>query len=564
MKSYQPLARKYRPGTFQDLVGQESTAIALANAIRLGREPHAIIFSGVRGVGKTTSARLYAKALNCDQGTSPEPCDRCESCKAIDIGNHEDVLEVDGASNTSVDNIRNLRETISYVTQRSRFKIYIIDEVHMLSQSAFNALLKTLEEPPPHVVFVFATTELQKIPQTILSRCQVFYLQRLTQQTILGRLLHVLTQENLEYEQEAVAAVAREGHGSMRDALTLLDHVIAIGDGRVTIAALSKIVSHVTLTPFLDLLEALVVKNQMRVAQLISTLDQTGVEMKVVAERVAGLARHAFVARDVGVDFLQFKSLGFGSEEERRLVDIAKSTAPFDLNRLFRTLVKSLDELDGSPLDRFILENYCLEWCLDPGFVTLQKLYANEQPAPQRPAPVARPQVVEAVCEAKVTEAKVADAIVAPKQQVSSERKLPGSWRELVQIWMKEKPLQARKLEEVHVVQYGPDKIELVISEGSYVSSSLMRPEEQRKLKEAFAELFAFNGLLQIRTRPGAEKSGASSTVEGLQETLATEKEREAQQRRIKIESDARNHPLTKDAIALFDATIEKVTVLES
>ena len=188
--SYIPLARKYRPATFSELAGQDATATALANAIRLGREPHAVIFSGVRGIGKTTSARLYAKALNCDTALSPEPCNHCESCLAITAGNHEDVMEIDGASNTSVDDVRALRETVSYVPQRSRFKVYIIDEVHMLSQSAFNALLKTLEEPPAHVVFIFATTELQKIPQTIMSRCQLFHLQRMGLNTIRERIIH--------------------------------------------------------------------------------------------------------------------------------------------------------------------------------------------------------------------------------------------------------------------------------------------------------------------------------------------------------------------------------------
>ncbi|MEZ0310482.1 MAG: DNA polymerase III subunit gamma/tau, partial [Myxococcota bacterium] len=182
--SYLVLARKYRPATFVDVIGQEHVVRTLQNAITMGRVHHAFVFTGARGVGKTTCARVLAKALNCDTGMRPDPCGVCASCKDIAAGSHPDVLEIDGASNTGVDNVRELRETVRYLPSRSKFKLYIIDEVHMLSTAAFNALLKTLEEPPPHVKFVFATTEPQKIPITILSRCQRFDFRRVSNQTL--------------------------------------------------------------------------------------------------------------------------------------------------------------------------------------------------------------------------------------------------------------------------------------------------------------------------------------------------------------------------------------------
>ncbi len=612
IKSYQPLARKYRPATFQELVGQDSTATALANAIKLGREPHAVIFSGVRGVGKTTSARLYAKALNCDLGSSPTPCNKCESCLAITIGNHEDVMEIDGASNTSVDDVRALRETISYVPQRSRFKVYIIDEVHMLSQNAFNALLKTLEEPPAHVVFIFATTELHKLPQTIMSRCQVFFLQRMTMQVIRDRLESILKQEGLSFEDKALTSIAREGHGSMRDALTLLDHVIAIGNGTVTMEALSKIISHATSTPFIQLLAALVARDPKAVITSLDYLEHSGIDMKDVAEKTAAMTRHAAIARDVGVEHVDFKSLGFDDDEAQELHRIGTSAKPLDLNRLFRTLFKSISDLDGSALDRFVFENYCLEWCLDPGIQWLQStgsvggglippqqqsLSSQAQQRPAAPAAAISKGLSTMLGElhqaqepdAKtIKKAPTAPATAAPQAREASPQPAPSSppprqgasstafpetWRQLVDAWKQQKPLQARKLEEAHPIKYSPERIELVIAPDSYASASLLRTDEQKKLKDAFAELFSFKGALIVT--PKAATSSPTNPAhspqmplteepQALPETLASIKEREAIERRKKIAAAAENHPLTRDAVRMFDATIKEVIIHDS
>lgn len=597
-QAYQPLARKYRPGTFSELIGQESTASALANAIKLGREPHAVIFSGVRGIGKTTSARLYAKALNCDAGSSAEPCNHCESCSAIALGNHEDVIEIDGASNTSVDNIRSLRETISYIPQRSRFRVYIIDEVHMLSQSAFNALLKTLEEPPPHVVFIFATTELHKIPQTIMSRCQTFFLQRLSLQAIRGRLVNILHSENIPCEDKALSLIAREGHGSMRDALTLLDHVIAVGNGHVTMEALGKIVSHVSTTPFIALLEALLDRNANGVVTLLDQLEQGGVDMDAVAEKTASLARHAAVARDVGTEHVDFRSLGFDDEEARLIFNLGKRSRALDLNRIFRSLVKCSTELDGSSLDRYILENYCLEWCLDPGLllstgqdthntrvgataaVTPPTRIGNHQPHTTASKATIGKSLHSLIDEIKVDAGPATDLAkaetrseIAPSASEGVVNQaaqtlvqgMPATWRDLVDTWKKQKPLQARKLEEAHPMTYSAERIELLIPEGSYASASLLRTDEQKKLKDAFADLFQFRGSLTVTAKPASAIARAQTPDETpLPETLASIHEREGGERRAKIEAEARNHPLTRDAISLFDATIDQVTIHDS
>lgn len=224
---YLVLARKWRPHGFDEIVGQRHVTQTLKNAILSGRVAHAFIFSGPRGVGKTTTARVLAKAINCEQGFTPQPCGRCYSCKEITEGNSVDVIEIDGASNTSVDDVRELRENVKYAPSKGRSKIYIIDEVHMLSTSAFNALLKTLEEPPSHVIFVFATTEPHKIPATILSRCQHFEFRRISQQEIIDRLSKIIEEEGIVITEKGIATISRAADGSLRDALSLLDQVIA-------------------------------------------------------------------------------------------------------------------------------------------------------------------------------------------------------------------------------------------------------------------------------------------------------------------------------------------------
>src|SRR5215207_311189 len=239
--AYRVLARKYRPQSFGELIGQDAMVTTLGNAIARGRIAHAFLLTGVRGVGKTSTARLVAKALNCigpdGQGAPTiEPCGVCEHCVAIAEGRHIDVIEMDAASHTGVDDVREIIEAVRYASVSARYKIYIIDEVHMLSKNAFNALLKTLEEPPAHVKFLFATTEVNKVPVTVLSRCQRFDLRRIPAGKLAAHFAHVAKAEGVEAEDEALQAIARAAEGSARDGLSILDQAIAHGEGRVTAA----------------------------------------------------------------------------------------------------------------------------------------------------------------------------------------------------------------------------------------------------------------------------------------------------------------------------------------
>ncbi len=239
--SYLVLARKWRPKRFAELVGQEHVVRALTNALETGRVHHAFLFTGTRGVGKTTIARIFAKSLNCERGTGADPCGECETCLAIDAGRYIDLLEIDAASNTGVDNVRELIENAQYMPSRGKYKVYLIDEVHMLSKPAFNALLKTLEEPPGHVKFLFATTDPEKLLVTVLSRCLQFNLKRLDEAQIRGQIVKILGAEGIEADDDAVAQLARAADGSLRDGLSLLDQAIAYAGGRLdgaTVAAM--------------------------------------------------------------------------------------------------------------------------------------------------------------------------------------------------------------------------------------------------------------------------------------------------------------------------------------
>lgn len=255
--SYQVLARKWRPRKFAELVGQEHVVRALTNALDTGRMHHAYLFTGTRGVGKTTIARIFAKSLNCERGQSADPCGECSVCKAVDEGRFVDLLEIDAASNTGVDDVREVIENAQYAPSRGRFKVYLVDEVHMLSKNAFNALLKTLEEPPPHVKFLLATTDPQKLPVTVLSRCLKFNLKRLLPDQISGQMRHILGAENISYEDSAIGELARAADGSLRDGLSLLDQAIAYGGGALHADDVRTMLGSVARGQVLGVLDAL-------------------------------------------------------------------------------------------------------------------------------------------------------------------------------------------------------------------------------------------------------------------------------------------------------------------
>ncbi|MEJ2452440.1 MAG: DNA polymerase III subunit gamma/tau, partial [Gammaproteobacteria bacterium] len=292
--SYQVLARKWRPRTFNELVGQEHVVKALVNALDNDRLHHAFLFTGTRGVGKTTIARILAKSLNCEQGVSSTPCGKCSACTEINEGRFVDLIEVDAASRTKVDETRELLENVQYAPTRGRYKVYLIDEVHMFSNHSFNALLKTLEEPPPHVKFLLATTDPQKLPVTILSRCLQFNLKRLPLEQIRGHLSKVLSDEIIPADDGALTLIARAADGSMRDALSLLDQAIAYGSGKVENDDVRSMLGSIEQDHVLDLLNLLADEDAPGLLTRISQLAEMSPDFEgILAELISTLHRVA-------------------------------------------------------------------------------------------------------------------------------------------------------------------------------------------------------------------------------------------------------------------------------
>jgi DNA polymerase-3 subunit gamma/tau len=300
---YTVVARRYRPQQFADLIGQEHVAQALTNAITSGRIAHAYLFTGARGTGKTSTARILAKALNCVKGPTPTPCDRCDICKAIAAGEDVDVPEIDGASNNKVDEVRELRSNVGFRPTRARYKIYIIDEVHMLSTSAFNALLKTLEEPPPHVKFIFATTEVQKIPITILSRCQRFDFALVGTQKIFEQLKHVVAKEGLKADDEALHLVARRAAGSVRDSQSLLDQLMAFGEGRLTAEKVHALLGTAGDDRVAELADAVLSKDARKAVELVGDFADRGLQLGELLDQLIDYWRGLMLALAAGPDF---------------------------------------------------------------------------------------------------------------------------------------------------------------------------------------------------------------------------------------------------------------------
>ncbi|MBT3134927.1 DNA polymerase III subunit gamma/tau [Alteromonas sp. ALT199] len=287
--SYQVLARKWRPGKFSELVGQEHVVSAISNALDNDRLHHAYLFTGTRGVGKTTIARIFSKSLNCEEGQGANPCGQCNTCKEIEQGNYVDLLEIDAASRTKVEDTRELLDNVQYKPTRGRYKVYLIDEVHMLSKHSFNALLKTLEEPPPHVKFLLATTDPQKLPITILSRCLQFNLKAMSREQIVGQLKHILEHEQLPFEPQALALLARAAHGSMRDALSLTDQAIAQGGNQVLASVVTDMLGLMDKNQLLKVVHAVVSKSPADVLQLVNDLAEQAPDYDNVHSELASL-----------------------------------------------------------------------------------------------------------------------------------------------------------------------------------------------------------------------------------------------------------------------------------
>lgn len=369
--SYIVFARKYRPAAFDEIAGQPHITTTLKNAISQDRVAHAYLFAGPRGVGKTTAARILAKALNCEKGPGPEPCNACNSCREITVGSSLDILEIDGASNRGIDEIRNLRESVKFAPSRGRFKVYIIDEVHMLTPEAFNALLKTLEEPPPHVKFIFATTQAYKVPATILSRCQRFDFRRIVTKDIVANLRKIAKAEGLNVDDEALVLIARYSDGGMRNGQVILDQISSFGKEKVTADDVAKILGVVDDEVLFELSDAIIQKDAAKALLGINRLVNDGKDINQVVLGLISHFRNILVAK-VGSN--QELLIDAGAEKIKRYAEASGKYTAEEILYIIYTFSSTIDLMRKSGIARIPLEAAMIKLTKTGSIISLDEI----------------------------------------------------------------------------------------------------------------------------------------------------------------------------------------------
>jgi DNA polymerase-3 subunit gamma/tau len=381
--SYQALARKYRPQSFHDIVGQETTVRTLQNAIKDQRIHHAYLFSGVRGVGKTTSARILAKALNCIHGPAAEPCNECTICREITEGIDLDVREIDAATYTGVDNVRELRDVTQYEPARDRYRVFIIDEAHMLSIQSWNALLKLIEEPPEHVIFMFATTEMNKVPQTIISRVQKLVLRKMTLEELIGRLVQICEAEGIKAGRDALEIVARRGEGSVRDALSLLDQVIAFAGRDISVADVSTVLSLSDTTVFARLITLIGEGDHGAILETLNDASESGRDFKVLYRDLLNFVRNLLLLAGGASESM----LAVSPEDLETIKSVADRFSYADLLRIANLLLRDDETVNRAEHQRLAVELALLKAATFPRLKAVEEVLAG---APSSPRPATR------------------------------------------------------------------------------------------------------------------------------------------------------------------------------
>jgi DNA polymerase-3 subunit gamma/tau len=466
---YRVLARKYRPRTFADLIGQEAMVRTLVNAFATGRIAQAYMLTGVRGVGKTTTARLIARALNYPGGPTMDMREVTGDCTAILESRHIDVIEMDAASNTGVDNAREIVESVRYSPVSVRYKVYIIDEVHMLSRSAFNALLKTLEEPPPHVKFIFATTEIRKVPVTILSRCQRFDLKRLDASLLIEHLRKIAALENVEAEDEALGMIARAAEGSVRDSLSLFDQAIAYGEGRVKAGDVQTMLGLTDRSRVIDLFDAMMTGDAARAIREIEEQHVSGGDPRIILTDLADFVHWVTrlkVVPDAATDQARSEA------ERRRGVDYAQRVAMPHLARAWQMLLKGLKEVELHPSPLMAAEMVLIRIAYAAALPPAEELVklARENEA-AKPAPAAVESAPEPFRQRQPGSSPVAGSLAVKPEQVRPEPlKLEtasgfGSFQDIVALVGEKRDIKLKNLLEtvVRPIRVGPGQIELAL-----------------------------------------------------------------------------------------------------
>lgn len=599
--AYTVFARKYRPQTFGELVGQEHVARTLANAIEAERVAHAFLFTGVRGVGKTTTARLLAKALNCEKGPMAVPCNACDMCRDITAGVDIDVQEIDGASNNGVDDVRRLQESLPFRPARDRFKIVIVDEVHMLSTGAFNAFLKTLEEPPPHVKFIFATTESHKVPVTIKSRCQRYDFRLIPQTVIADGVRKILDAEKIDADDDVVALVAREAAGSMRDALTLLDQLVAFGGEKLVGEEVSRYLGVAARALVHDTAGAILTGDPRSVLVRVNDALGKGVNAIHLVRQLVQLFRDLVVLKvaedDAGlVDLV--------AEEKQAATSLAGGHDVLELQRVFAVIAKLVDEVANASNPGLVLEMGLVRAATRPSLRGVAELLGElesggggggssrpsrrgpprggsssrskaegqapqqsqqpaqtkqDEPRQAKPQPKPEPRPVQKSAPMRASEPPPEDPgpeldpapPEPPKPKAHVPREALQEWEGIVDDLRDSKPALAAVLEHGIPRAVTADRIILSFQEGSFYGRQAKSPAAIEAITDAAKARLGSRPKVEIRFDA---ESSSKRTVAALD---ATRKEAESAAKR----REALSHPAVRDAMDVFPESRGKVEV---
>lgn len=556
--SYLVLARKYRPQTFEQVVEQNHVTRTLANAISTDRVAHAVLFSGPRGTGKTTVARILAKAMNCKEGPIPAPCNRCRSCAEITSGHAVDVFEIDGASNNSVDQVRELRENIKYMPAHSLYKIYIIDEVHMLSMPAFNALLKTLEEPPAHVMFIFATTEPHKIPITILSRCQRHDFRRLSMNSIIQQMAFICREEKFKISDESLVLIAREATGSMRDALSLLDQVLACFKDAVDHEQVLDILGVIDRKYVFDLCDTILRGD---VAAVLNTLEESynrGHDLKKLYTDVLEHFRNLIVVK-MGQNVSKLVDLP--QDEIDQMVAQTRHVSAAAINQIFDYLYREevsirlsadaklalemafirMDQIKPAlPIDVLIdkLDHLRQEFYSQPAIERADRKsdVKSETPAPTPPA------------QREHSDSPADSAPSSPKTEAiagDTLKDLDATWNQLYEIIAHKNPSLGASLSKCRLKQVTADRIEIEVRANGFTLNMLQRKKNKAVLKRICTQFFGKDMDVVVSNHP--EPDEESPKKKSQNDNL--------------LKQRALSHPLVADAIEIFNAKLIDVKI---
>ena len=582
--SYLVLARKWRPQVFEDVVGQRAITQTLQNAIAQERVAHAFLFAGARGVGKTSTARILAKALNCEKGPQVNPCNQCASCHEISSGASMDVIEIDGASNRGIDEIRELRENVRYTPAKSRHKIYIIDEVHMLTREAFNALLKTLEEPPPHIIFVFATTEPHKIPATILSRCQRYDFKRIPFREIVESLKRIVEAEGIQISQRGLLSIAQESEGSLRDAQSLLDQVIAYGGKEIKDDEIAEVLGLIDRKILSDTIDAIADRDPARCVEIVERIYHFGVDLQHYCRELLQSFRNLILIK---VSRHPEALLELPEEELGTLRKQAERFQFDHLNHLFNLLLKGEEEVAQSTFPRTMLEMTLIRLATLPPILPIDEMIkrlevlegaapeATETPkarkgvaeVPEEPGEDERTEEVagdeEAACAgARAEEAGGSEERLEDKAQPKvedrggSETKDQGvpadvrgeAWKGLVDFARARNPILGSFLAFGGLVHLDDEKIELGFEKDSFHYERIVE-KENRSLLDSICQDFLKRSVKVVITalEPGAALKGKEMTQPGSRVKNEIVKE---------AEPGPAEHPLVQEALRLFNGRI--------